>query len=120
MLFERPSDVIFQASVEILYAVIIIICRDSDLHITDLVELVPGVLVLAAPEAVPGDISGLGEVLPPHAPGAWPLVTSLGAPGPEMRETITQVGAADTASININLLFSSMRFMKLSNGLYHF
>ena len=48
---------------------------------TDLVELVPGVLVLAAPEAVPGDVSSLGKVLPPHAPG--PLVTSLITSGPD-------------------------------------
>ena len=62
------------------------VCRDSDLstNVTDLVELVPGVLVLAAPEAVPGDVSGLGEVLPADPPSARPLVTSLGAPGPEM------------------------------------
>ena len=53
-------------------------------NVTDLVELVPGVLVLAAPEAVPGDVSGLGEVLPADPPSARPLVTSLGAPGPEM------------------------------------
>ena len=70
----------------------IIFCRDSPLNImfcthTDLIELVPGVLVLAAPEAVPGDVSSLGEVLPPHAPG--PLVTSLITSGPVLREIIT-------------------------------
>ena len=37
-----------------------------ELSVSDLIELVPGVLVLAGVEPVPSYVARLGEVLPPH------------------------------------------------------